>query len=184
VRPALVVGPFDPTDRFTYWPARFRRGGTVLAPGRPERVVQFIDVRDLAEFMVRLVEARATGVLQATGPDAPLPFGDVLAACARVAAGRGAPPATVRWVDEDWLVAREVAPWMGLPLWIPDSMGDMAGLMRGDIARARAAGLVFRPLEDTIAATLEWDATRPADVPRGAGISPEVEARLLADAPA
>lgn len=184
VRPGLIVGPFDPSDRFTYWPVRFRRGGTVLAPGRPERVVQFIDARDLAEFMVRLIEARTTGTYQVTGPDAPLPFGDLLAACARVAAGRGAPPSTLRWIDEAWLVAQDVAPWMGLPLWIPESMGDMAGFMRADFAKARAAGLAFRTLDATIAATLDWDDTRAKDAPRGAGISAEVEARLLAEAPA
>lgn len=180
VRPGLLVGPHDPTDRFTYWPARLAQGGTVLAPGRPERVVQFVDVRDLAEWMVRLVEAAATGTFQATGPTRPLPFGDLLAACARVAGARGAPPSTIRWIDEDWLVAQEVAPWMGLPLWIPESSTEMAGFMRTDCAKAIAAGLTFRPLEETIAATLDWDATRPANVPRAAGISAEREAELLA----
>jgi 2'-hydroxyisoflavone reductase len=134
--------------------------------------------------MVRLLEARATGTYQATGPAEPLPFGDLLAACARVAAGRGAPPSTVRGVDEEWLVAKEVAPWMGLPLWIPESMADMAGFMRAGIAKALDAGLVFRPLEDTIAATLDWDEARPQDSPRGAGLSADVEATLLAEAPA
>ena len=113
-------------------------------------------------------------------PGAPLPFGDVLAACAQVAAARGAPPSTIRWIDEDWLVAQEVAPWMGLPLWIPESSTEMAGFLRTDCARAIAAGLAFRPLEETIAATLDWDATRPADEPRAAGIPAEREAELLA----
>ena len=184
VRPGLIVGPHDPTDRFTYWPARFARGGTALAPGRPGRVVQFVDVRDLAEWIVRLVAARTTGTFLATGPARPLPFGDLLAGCARVAATRGAPPSTIRWVDEEWLVAQEVAPWMGLPLWIPESNTEMAGFMQVDCAKAIAAGLVFRPLEETIEATLAWDATRPPDAPRGAGLPASREAELLRDAPA
>ena len=183
VRPGLIVGPFDPTDRFTYWPARLRRGGMVLAPGRPERVVQFVDVRDLAGFIVRLAEARTAGVYQATGPEVPLPFGDVLAACARVAQRRGAVPASVRWVDEAWLMSRDVAPWMGLPLWIPESTADMAGFMKVDCAKARAAGLTFRPLEQTIEATLDWDATRDPAAARGAGLTAEREAELLREAP-
>ena len=183
VRPGLIVGPFDPTDRFTYWPARFRRGGTVLAPGRPERVVQFVDVRDLAEFLVRLAETKVTGVYLATGPKAPLPFGELLAACARVAQRRGDPSSSVRWVDEAWLLAREVAPWMGLPLWIPESNVEMAGFLKVDCAKARAAGLSFRPLEDTIAATLDWDATRDPAAARGAGLTAEREAELLREAP-
>jgi 2'-hydroxyisoflavone reductase len=183
VRPGLVVGPHDNTDRFTYWPARFMRGGTVLAPGRPGRPVQFIDVRDLAGWMVRAVEDRRTGVYLATGPAAQLTFGDVLAACARVAARRGAPPATLRWVDDATLEAKGVGPWMELPLWIPESAADMAGLMRADNAKAWAAGMTFRPLEETIEATLDWDATRPAEAPRAAGLAAAREAEILAALP-
>ena len=184
VRPGLIAGPFDNTDRFTYWPARFMRGGRVLAPGRPERPVQFIDVRDLAEWMVRAIEAGTTGTFQAVGPETPLAFGDVLDACAWVAAGRGAPPATVTWVDDAFLVAREVPPWTGLPLWIPEAEDDDGGFMQGSFAKAVAAGLTFRPLEETIADTLDWDATRPADATRVAGIGAEREAELLAALPA
>jgi len=179
VRPGLIVGPYDNSDRFTYWPARFLRGGDVLAPGRPGRVVQFIDVRDLADWIVRLVEARATGTYQATGPDAPVPFGSVVDACARIARERGAPPSRVVWADDAWLVAQDVAPWMGLPLWIPETDADMAGFMFNDCSKARAAGLTFRPLDATIRDTLDWNATRPVDAPRAAGITAEREAELL-----
>jgi 2'-hydroxyisoflavone reductase len=180
VRPGLIVGPFDNTDRFTYWPARFLRGGRVLAPGRPGRPVQFIDVRDLAEWMVRMVEAKATGTFQAVGPATLLTFGAVLDACARAAKERGAPPATLAWVDDAFLVERAVAPWMGLPLWIPEEAGDMGGFMQANCAKAIAAGLTFRPLEETIRATLDWDAAHPPDAPRVAGIAAEKEAELLA----
>ncbi len=184
VRPGLIVGPFDNTDRFTYWPARLARGGRVLAPGRPERPVQFIDVRDLAEWMVRAIEARVTGVHHAVGPAATLPFGGLLDACARVAAARGAPPATLAWVDDATVLAADVAPWTGLPLWIPEDAEGMRGMMRANCARAIAAGLTFRPLEETIAATLDWDATRPADTKRAAGLDAEREAAILDGLPA
>jgi 2'-hydroxyisoflavone reductase len=176
VRPGLIVGPFDGTDRFTYWPARFMRGGDVLAPGRPERPVQFIDVRDLAEWMVRMIAQRAGGTYLATGPASKLTFGEVLAACARVAHERGAPPSRIVWTADEKL--QDVGPWMELPLWIPASDADHAGFMTENITRALAAGLTFRPLEDTIRAILDWDATRPPG-PRAAGLDQEKESRLL-----
>jgi 2'-hydroxyisoflavone reductase len=180
VRPGLIVGPYDVSDRFTYWPARFMRGGDVLAPGRPERAVQLIDVRDLADWMVRMIEHRETGIWQATGPSGGLTFGEVLAACARVAKERGAPAAHVRWTDDAFLVEQGVGPWMELPLWIPASDTSMAGFMTEDVSKAVGAGLTFRPLDDTIRATLDWDATRPHDAPRAAGLAAEREKELLA----
>jgi 2'-hydroxyisoflavone reductase len=177
VRPGLIVGPFDGTDRFTYWPARFMRGGDVLAPGKPERPVQFIDVRDLAEWMVRMIAARAGGTYLATGPAARLTFGEVLEACARVARERGAPPSRIVWAPDEKLDG--VGPWMELPLWIPASDADHAGFMTERIDRALAAGLTFRPLEETIRATLDWDATRPKEAPRVAGLAEERERELL-----
>jgi 2'-hydroxyisoflavone reductase len=179
VRPGLIVGPFDVSDRFTYWPARFLKGGDVLAPGRPERRVMFIDVRDLAEWMVRMVEARASGTYLATGPAERLSFGTVLDACARVAAERGAKPSRLVWVDDAFLVAQGLGPWMEMPLWIPATDETMAGFMTENLDKALAAGLTFRPLEDTIRATLDWDAPRPKDAPRAAGIAPERERQLL-----
>ena len=179
VRPGLIVGPFDGTDRFTYWPARFLRGGDVLAPGSPDRRVQFIDVRDLAEWMVRLIERKDGGTYLATGPARRLAFGEVLEACARVARERGARPSRIVWVDDTRLLAAGVGPWMEMPLWIPASDPDHAGFMTERIDRALAAGLTFRPLADTIRATLDWDATRPKDTPRAAGLAPAREAELL-----
>jgi 2'-hydroxyisoflavone reductase len=180
VRPGLVVGPYDPTDRFTYWPVRFLRGGDVLAPGNPERRVQFIDVRDLAEWMVRLVGRKMGGTFLATGPATPLTFGEVLDTCARIARERGAPPSRLRWVPDQKLVAAGVGAWMEMPLWIPASDADHAGFMTERTDRALAAGLTFRPLDDTIRATLDWNATRPADAKRAAGLAPEKEVELLA----
>lgn len=179
VRPGLIVGPYDVTDRFTYWPARLMRGGDVLAPGRPERLVQFIDVRDLADWMIRMIEHKATGIHTASGPAAPLAFGEVLDACALVAKERGAPSARLVWVDDAALVAQGVGPWIEMPLWIPESDASMAGLMTEDLSKALAAGLTFRPLEDTVRGTLDWDATRPKDAPRAAGLAPEREKELL-----
>jgi len=180
VRPGLIVGPYDPTDRFTYWPARFMRGGDVLAPGKPDRPVQFIDVRDLAEWIVRMVAARASGTYLATGPASRLTFGEVLDACAGVARERGAPPSRMVWVDDARLEG--VGPWMELPLWIPASDASMAGFMTERIDRALAKRLTFRPLEDTIRATLDWDATRAPSEARLAGLAPGREDELLATA--
>jgi len=183
IRPGLVVGPHDNTDRFTYWPARFRRGGTVLAPGRPERVVQFVDVRDLADFMRHALEKALPGIWQVTGPAAPLPFGEVIASCARVATQRGAPPSTLRWVDDAALVAQGVTPWTEMPLWIPESAEGMEGFMHADCAKARGGGLTYRALDDTVAATYDWDASRNPEAPRNAGLAAKKEAEILAALP-
>lgn len=179
VRPGLIVGPYDVTDRFTYWPARLMRGGDVLAPGRPERLVQFIDVRDLADWMIRRIEHKATGIHTASGPAAPLTFGEVLEACALVAKERAAPKAHLRWVDDAFLVGQNVGAWMELPLWIPASDRAMAGFMAKDVSKAVGAGLTFRPLENTIRATLDWDRTRAPEAPRAAGLAAEREFELL-----
>ena len=171
VRAGLIVGPHDPTDRFTYWPARLVRGGEVLAPGRPDYRVQFVDVRDLADWIVRGVEARLTGVFNATGPEGVLTLGELLEAC------RGA--ARLTWVGEQFLLDQKVAPWSELPLWIPDSDPDSVGFSAFDCGKALAAGLTFRPLAETVRDTLAWAATRPADHPWRAGLTPEREAELL-----
>ncbi|MFN8555988.1 MAG: hypothetical protein U0531_01070 [Dehalococcoidia bacterium] len=175
IRAGLIAGPHDPTDRFTYWPARAARGDEMLAPGRPERPVQFIDVRDLAEWIVRLAEARRAGVFNATGPDGTLGMGHLLDAC--IAVG-GAVTRTV-WVDESFLIEAGVAPWTDLPLWIPETEGAPRGLMAVSVARAVSAGLTFRPPADTIAATLAWDGERDPAAPRAAGLTPEREQDLL-----
>ncbi len=170
VRPGLIVGPHDPTDRFTYWPGRVAQGGRVLAPGHPEREVQFIDVRDLAEWIVRMVERGRTGVFNATGPARPLTMLGLLEAC-RKAAGSDA---EFVWLDDDFLTAEGVHPYIEAPLWVPGAH-DTA-----DCGRALAEGLVFRLLEETIQDTLAWDRSRPAGAARAAGLKPERERELLA----
>lgn len=150
VRPGLIVGPRDRSDRFTYWVRRVARGGTVLAPGRPERPVQFIDVRDLGAWIARAVAAGASGTFNATGPAAPLSMGDLLATCALVA---GASPRFV-WVSDGTMTAEGLGPWMEVPLWVPE--GEDALVSDVDCRRAIAAGLTFRSLEETVRATLDW----------------------------
>ena len=177
IRPGLIVGPGDETDRFTYWPVRLARGGEVLAPGDGSDPVQFIDARDLAEWTVRMAEARSLGVFNATGPARPLAMRDMLAG---IAAGTGA-QARLTWVSTKFLEAQKVSPWSDLPVWIP-GQGDSAGFARRDIGRALRAGLVFRPLETTAADTLSWFKGQPAErqAKLKAGLSAEREASLLA----
>ena len=171
VRPGLIVGPDDPTDRFTYWPHRIDRGGQVLAPGRPDRELSFVDVRDLVSFMLRLVEGKARGVFDVIGPSG-WTMASVLETCRAVAGS----DAAFTWVDESFLLEENVAPWTELPLWIEER--DAPGLAAHN-DRALAAGLVFRPLEVTTRDTLAWDRTRPENVERKNGMAPEREAELL-----
>jgi 2'-hydroxyisoflavone reductase len=174
IRPGLIVGPGDPTDRFTYWPVRLARGGEVLAPGDGADPVQVIDVRDLAAFVIRCAEARRAGRLNATGPATPLAMRDFLAG---VAEGVGVVP-SLTWVDEKLLAESKVSAWTDLPVWIPraEPMGQVS------VARAVAAGLVFRPLADTARDTLAWWRAQPEDrraKPR-TGLTVEREAAVLA----
>jgi 2'-hydroxyisoflavone reductase len=179
IRPGLVVGPHDPTDRFTYWPRRVARGGDVLAPGRPERPVQFIDARDLAAWCVRLCEAPRTGAFIAAGPATTLTMGQLLGECRAVTRS----DARFRWMPDDALVAAGVQRWTELPLWIPESEPRVGGMLLADNRRAIAAGLTFRPPADTIRDTLEWDRTEGAQpAERTARVTPmtaEREAELL-----
>ncbi|HEV2364831.1 MAG TPA: NAD-dependent epimerase/dehydratase family protein [Caulobacteraceae bacterium] len=176
VRPGLIVGPGDPTDRFTYWPVRLARGGEVLAPGDGSDPVQFIDVRDLSEWTIRVAEQRSLGVFNATGPARPLTMRRFLPG---VGAGVGA-RARLTWVSTDFLEKQEVQPWSDLPVWIP-ARGDSAGFHRRSIARALAAGLSYRPLPTTAADTLAWFRSLPSERQGKlrAGLSPEREAALL-----
>jgi 2'-hydroxyisoflavone reductase len=174
IRPGLIVGPFDPTDRFTYWPERLARGGEVLAPGRRERPVQFIDARDLADWIIRMVEARQTGTFNATGPERELGM-ETLLQQANTALGSAA---VLTWVDDAFLQEQEAGAWMELPLWIPED-DEMDGFLRVSNAKAVAAGLHFRPVADTVAATQAWNQTREA-TDRQAGLRPEREQALLA----
>lgn len=163
VRPGLIVGPDDPTDRFTYWPRRLARGGELLAPGPPERRTQFIDVRDLATWLVHMVEDRRTGVFNAV--NAGVSWGELLAG------------ADVAWVDDAFLLEHGVGEWMELPLWLADPA--FAGMDKADASAAMAAGLRTRPVPETVRDTAEWDTGRGEYEPK-AGLSPERETELLA----
>jgi 2'-hydroxyisoflavone reductase len=174
VRAGLIVGPHDPTDRFTYWPSRVARGGDVLAPGSPGRQVQVIDVRDLAEWVVRMAEERLGGTFNATGPEGGLTMGRLLAACK----SESGSDARFVWVDGTFVIEQGVTPWTEMPLWVPDTP-EYAGFMSVDCRRAYAAGLRSRRIEETVRATLGWDAERPADAPLRAGLSAERETTLL-----
>jgi len=175
VRPGLIVGPHDPTDRFTYWPQRVAQGGAVLAPNRPEHGTQIIDVRDLADWIVHMVEARQTGVYNATGPDYRLTMGQVLDTSRAVSGS----DARISWVSERFLLDAGVHPWSELPLWVPAEDPSNTGFDMIDCTKAISAGLRFRPLADTIRDTLTWEATRPADHEWHAGLTREREAELL-----
>ncbi len=167
VRPGLIVGPHDPTGRFTYWPHRFARGGEVLAPAPPERRTQFVDVRDLADWIVDLCERGVGGIFNATHPG--FTWVELLETCRAIAGTES----TISWVPNDFLLEHEVGEWMELPLWIADPA--MAAADQVDVRRALAEGLRFRPLADTVRGTLEAASTTDA-----AGLAPEREAELLA----
>lgn len=171
VRPGLVVGPHDPTERFVRWVRRAADGGEVLAPGDPQRPVQLIDARDLGDWTIRCLLAGGNGTFNAIGPEAPLPIQSLLQTCVEVT-GAGA---TLTWVPESFLLARGVRPWVDLPLWLPAA--DI-GMAKADNSRAVAAGLTFRALQDTVRATLQWDAAR---TDRGvAGLPIDRERQVLA----
>jgi len=175
VRPGLIVGPNDPTDRFTYWPVRVARGGDVLAPEKPDVPVQIIDVRDLSDFIIKLIEEKASGIYNATGPDYELILGALLEACKQVSDS----DANFKWASVEFLNQNNVAAWSDMPVWVPDTEED-AGFSRTDISKAINAGLKFRPLKDTVRDTIEWSNTRSADHEWRAGITLEREAELLA----
>lgn len=169
VRPGLVVGPFDPTGRFTYWVRRVSTGGEILAPGPPERLVQFVDARDLAPWIVEMIEGGRTGVYNAAAP--PLPLSAVLEACREEAGSM----ADFVWVGEEFVLEHRLVPFSELPLWLPLSESS---LLRMDTTRAFAAGLRTRPLALTVRETSAWlreDPSAPV-----AGLEPEKERRLLA----
>jgi 2'-hydroxyisoflavone reductase len=166
VRPGLIVGPHDPTGRFTYWPHRVARGGRVAAPAPPDERVQFIDVRDLAEWMVGLCETRDSGEFNAV--NAGVTWSDLLETCRDVSTS----DASFVWIDGKFLLDQDVGQWMELPLWIEDEADK--GLHRADISRATQTGLEHRPLAETVRATLEL-----AETTETAGLSAEREAALL-----
>ncbi len=177
IRPGLIVGPGDETDRFTYWPVRIDRGGEVLAPGNPDDPVQFIDARDLAEWTIRMVEQGETGIYNATGPATPLGVGGMLEGI-RSALGS---EAKFTFVPADFLEKEKVAPWSDMPVWVPPS-GEDGGLGAVSIKKALAKGLTFRPLAVTARDTVAWFKSQPKERQEKlkAGITPEREAEVLA----
>ena len=176
IRPGLIVGPDDYTDRFTYWVLRIAGGGEVLAPGRPDRYVQFIDVRDLAAWTVRMIERKETGVYNANGPANYLTMEDLLNECKTVSDI----DASLTWVSEEFLLQENVAPWSEMPLWLPEAAAPhLKGFMFVNCDRAVAAGLSFRPLSETIKDTKIWFETTRAQEDLKAGISWERERLLL-----
>ena len=177
VRPGLIVGPGDESDRFTYWPVRVARGGEVLAPGNPSDPVQFIDARDLAEWIIRMAEQGTVGTFNATGPKSKLGVGEMLNGIKKATKS----DAQFTWADADFLAAQKVAAWSDMPVWVPPR-GDEGGFSTISIKRALDKGLTFRPLGDTTQATLEWFRKQTAERQSKlrAGITAEREKEVLA----
>jgi 2'-hydroxyisoflavone reductase len=176
VRPGLIVGPHDPTDRFTWWPHRVALGGRIAAPVRPDLAIQYIDVRDLAEWMVALLERGIAGTFNGTGMPGTATMGDLLET-ARHAAASGA---RFEWMDAAFLAAHGARHWTKMPLQVSEDDPDMRGFASVSVARALAAGLRYRPLAQTVADTLAWSRTRPVDHSWKAGLSADEEQSLLA----
>jgi 2'-hydroxyisoflavone reductase len=175
VRPGLIVGPGDETDRFTYWPVRVARGGNVLCPPANDPLM-FIDVRDVAEWTIRLSEARLFGVFNTIGPQQVLTVGELMNTIATVAN----PSAHFVYASREFLAEHKVSHWSDLPVWI-DGRGETAGFHYRSNARAIAAGLTFRPLAQTVADTLTWWRAQPSERTAQllAGLSAKREAQLL-----
>src|SRR5207248_7706264 len=174
IRPGLIVGPRDETDRFTYWPVRIDRGGEVLAPGNQNDPVQFIDARDLAEWTIRIAENRETGIYNATGPAKPFGIAGMLDGIKSALKS----DAKFTWVNEEFLTEQKVQPWSDMPVWT----GKDDAVARTNISRALSKGLTFRTLDVTARDTLAWFKSLPQDRqshPK-AGLSPEREAEALA----
>src|SRR5216117_3665331 len=174
IRPGLIVGPRDESDRFTYWPVRIDRAGDVLAPGKPNDPVQFIDARDLAEWTIRMAENRETGIYNATGPAKPLEIGQMLNEIKDALHSNG----TFTWLPADFLQQQKVEAWSDMPVWA----GDELGLARTKIDRALAKGLTFRPLAETSRDTLVSFKSLPQERQSKlrAGLTPQREAEVLA----
>ncbi|HEY9677134.1 MAG TPA: SDR family oxidoreductase [Drouetiella sp.] len=174
IRPGVVVGPFDPTDRFTYWPVRIKSGGKVLAPGRPDRPIQFIDGRDLGAWTILLMESRTNGIFNAIGPDYTLTMSKFLNDCKTVSGSE----AELTWVSDQDLFQHKVEPWTEMPFWIPDN-SDTSGMSLRDNSKGIKAGLTFRPVSETISDTLDWWQREKTGCELKAGINKEREEEIL-----
>lgn len=175
IRPGLIVGPNDPTDRFTYWPWRVSLGGKVLAPSPPSSNLQFIDVRDLAAFIIKRIEKKSEGVYNATGPKKPATFGSLLVACREASLSE----ANFVWADEEFLLGEGVTPWTDLPLWVPASDPAFTGFYNINNSKAVKAGLSFRPLSQTVNDTLSWLKSQPEMRKMKTGLDISKETELL-----
>jgi 2'-hydroxyisoflavone reductase len=175
IRPGLIVGPFDPTDRFTYWPWRVSRGGEVLVPGEPNKNIQIIDVRDLAGWILSLAAGDLFGIFNAVGLDNPVLFGDILEISRQISMS----DAHWVWVNRSFLDQHQIQWWTQIPLWLPGEENN--GMDQVSNQKAVAAGLTFRPLMDTIADTIKWANERPISHVFKAGLDPQLESKLLAD---
>ena len=176
MRPGYIVGPLDPTDRFTYWVARVARGGEVLAPGRPQRHVQFIDARDLAEWIMLMMEAGGSGIYNANRLPNSLTMQDVLDECK----SRANSDVVFTWVSEEFLHAEKVAAWSEMPLWLPEEDApQLQGFMFVNCDKAFAAGLRIGPLSETVTDTLVWAHRELRDTALKAGIDSTREQDLL-----
>jgi 2'-hydroxyisoflavone reductase len=176
LRPGLIVGAHDYTDRLTYWVMRVAQGGEVLAPGYPQRYVQLIDVRDLAEWTVRMIECQAVGIYNANGMSQQLTMERVLEDCKLVSNS----DASFTWVSDEFLAQEQVTPWSEVPLWIPEQEApELKGFMQFNCNKAFAAGLRLRPLKDTIADILTWRKTESLSEPLQAGLQFDKEQALL-----
>ena len=169
LRCGLIVGPYDPTDRFTYWPVRIQQGGEVLAPSPPHMQVQFIDAADLAHFILLLAKKKTDGVFNTTGPADEISMQQFLRKCTDVTGGN----ASLTWVSEEFITGNDVG---HIPVWTPK---EWRGIFQADCTKAIRAGLVFRPLEQTIRSTLDWHNTRPSDYELKVGLKPDREMDLL-----
>ncbi|UCF39426.1 MAG: SDR family oxidoreductase [Acidobacteriota bacterium] len=176
IRPGLIVGPGDRSDRFTYWPVRIDRGGEVLAPGNPTDPVQIIDARDLAQWMIRMAEGPTAGTFNATGPGSLLSMAEMLYGIRAVTSSE----VSFTWVDAAFLSEHEVQPWADMPVWVPPTEG-MEGFSRVDCSAALSQGLTFRPLAETSRDTIDWFKTLPEERRKDlrAGIDPAREVEVL-----
>jgi nucleoside-diphosphate-sugar epimerase len=176
LRPGLIVGPYDYSDRFTYWVVRVAAGGEVLAPGRPERFIQFIDARDLAEWTIRMIERNAAGAYNMHGVPNTLTMQGLLDECKRVSQS----DARFTWASEKFLLEQQVAAWSEMPLWLPEEAAPhLRGFMFISPRKAIGEGLRFRPVGDTIRDTLAWYQTNHRNEPLKAGLNSDKERALL-----
>ena len=173
IRPGLIVGEHDWTDRFSYWVMRAAEGGEVLAPANPNRFIQFIDAKDLADWTIKMVEEKQVGIFNATSKPLELTFGDFLSEIKSLTESN----AEFTWVSEDFLTQEKVAPWSEMPLYLPESDEDSKGFLSANVGKALAKGLKFRPLSETIQSTFNWRKTIKNELK--AGISVEKEKELL-----